>query len=225
MPTFHETLMAETAVERLELRHIPQIIAALEGAISQETYLAFLEQAYHHVKHTVPLMMAAGSRLSQKNEFLREALAEYVKEEIGHQEWILNDVTHAGGDREAVRHGEPNFTTEIMVAYAYDYISRINPVGFFGMVFVLEGTSRALATQAADAIRQSLRLPEKCFSYLYSHGTLDIEHMNFFEQLVNNIQDQTDQQAIIHMAKRIFRLYGNVFRSLPHHATPPSHVA
>jgi hypothetical protein len=38
---------------------------------------------------------------------------------------------------------------ELMVAYLYDLIARGNPVGLFGMVNVLEGTSIALATQAA----------------------------------------------------------------------------
>ena len=217
MPTFFERLTAETESERQGLSQIPQITDALRGAISKDTYLAFLEQAYHHVKHTVPLMMAAGSRFSQKKEFVRDALVEYIKEEVGHQERILNDITHTGSDAEAVRYGQPNFATEMMVAYAYDSVCRINPVGFFGMVFVLEGTSAALATNAADTIRQSLHLPKNCFSYLYSHGTLDIEHMKFFEQLFNRIHDEPDQQTIIHMAKRMFRLYGNVFRSLPHH--------
>jgi len=225
MPTFFEKLTAETELERQSLRQIPQITDALRGAISKETYMAFLEQAYHHVKHTVPLMMAAGSRLPQKKEYMREALVEYIKEEVGHQERILNDLTQAGKDVESIRHGEPNLATEMMVAYAYDYICRINPVGFFGMVFVLEGTSTALATKAADTIRQSLHLPNTCFSYLYSHGTLDIEHMNFFEQLVNSLRDETDQEAIIHVAKRMFWLYGNVFRSLPLHGEQVSHVA
>ena len=225
MPTFFERLTAETESERQRLSQIPQIAAAMRGVISKETYIAFLEQAYHHVKHTVPLMMAVGSRLSQGKEFLREALVEYVKEEVGHQEWILNDVTHAGGDSEAVRYGEPNFATEMMVAFAYDYICRINPVGFFGMVFVLEGTSMALATRAADTIQHSLHLPTNCFSYLTSHGALDIEHMTFFKQLINQIHDEPDQQAIIHMAKRMFLLYGNVFRSLPHHEVEVPDVA
>ena len=35
----------------------------------------------------------------------------------------------------------PNVATELMVAYAYDTIQRINPMAFFGMVYVLEGTS------------------------------------------------------------------------------------
>lgn len=216
MPTFFETLTEATKAEREALYHIPQIVDAGKGNISKETYIAYLEQAYHHVKHTTPLLMLTGSRMTAKQEWLREALAEYIEEELGHQEWILNDIKSAGGNAEAVRHGQPNMVTEMMVAYAYDYVSRINPVGFFGMVFVLEGTSTALATNAAGAIKQSLGLKQSCFSYLSSHGSLDLEHMKFFEKLVNQIDDEADQQAIIHMAKRMFVLYGNVFRSIPH---------
>lgn len=216
MKTFFERLTTETKAERMQLYSVPQIMDAIRGDISLESYLAYLEQAYHHVKHTVPLMMAAGSRLPDSKEYLREALVEYVEEEVGHQEWILNDIKHAGGNAEKVRRGEPNEATEMMIAYAYDYVSRINPVGFFGMVFVLEGTSIQLATNVANTLQASLNLPDNCFSYLSSHGSLDQEHMKFFEKLVNQIDDADDQQAIIHVAKRIFVLFAQVFRSIPH---------
>ncbi|MDT8403417.1 iron-containing redox enzyme family protein [Sulfuriflexus sp.] len=219
MKTFFEILTAATEAERMQLYSVPQITDARHGNITRDSYLAYLEQAYHHVKHTVPLMMAAGSRLPESKEYLREALVEYAEEEVGHQEWILNDIKHAGGNAEQVRRGEPNAATELMIAYAYDYVSRINPVGFFGMVFVLEGTSIQLATSVADSLQTALGLPENCFSYLASHGSLDLEHMKFFENLVNQIDDPDDQQAIIHVARRIFILFARVFESIPHKET------
>lgn len=215
MGSFFAELIQATEQEKQALFEVPQIKAALSGQISKAMYLAYLEQAYHHVKHTVPLMMAAGSRLDENNEFLREALVEYVEEEVGHQEWILNDIQHSGGDAERVRHGAPNEATELMVAFAYDYVSRVHPAGFFGMVFVLEGTSTQLATQAANTLQQTLGLSAKSFRYLSSHGELDQSHMTFFANLMNQITDPADQQAIIHMAKRMFGLFANLFRSIP----------
>ena len=53
------------------------------------------------------------------------------------------------------------------------------------MVFVLEGTSVALALQAADRIQQALALPDRAFSYLRSHGTLDQEHTRHLAELLN----------------------------------------
>jgi len=215
MGTFFQRLVDETQQEQQALFSEPKIQAALNGEISLATYVAYLEQAYHHVKHTVPLLMAAGSRLSMEKEFLREALGEYVEEEMGHQEWILSDIAACGADAEAVRHGEPSMPTEVMVAYAYDSITRMNPVGFFGMVFVLEGTSTQLATNAAQKIQKSLNLSDASFSYLSSHGVLDLAHMTFFENLVNKIEDEDDQKAIIHVAKRIFVLFAAIFQAIP----------
>ncbi|MDP2006966.1 MAG: biliverdin-producing heme oxygenase, partial [Rubrivivax sp.] len=53
------------------------------------------------------------------------------------------------------------------------------------------------------------------FSYLRSHGTLDLEHTAHFELLMDRIEDTQDQAAIVHAARAFFRLYGDVFRGLP----------
>jgi pyrroloquinoline quinone (PQQ) biosynthesis protein C len=204
-----------TQGERARLIAAPIIIEAFSGRVSRAQYLAFLTQAYHHVRHTVPLLMSCGGRLPARLEWLREAVAHYITEELGHQEWILNDIATAGGDAEAVRHGQPAFETELMVSYAYDTIQRRNPVGFFGMVYVLESTSVALASQVAAVLSPSLDLPKKAFTYLSSHGSLDISHMDDFRALVNRLDDPADRAAVIDSAQHFFRLYGDVIRGLP----------
>ncbi|WP_220446226.1 TenA family transcriptional regulator [Microbulbifer harenosus] len=211
---FFDQLQRETESERQQLLSLPVIQRGARGEITLEEYVGFLSQAYHHVKHTVPLMMACGSRLTDSQEWLRVALAEYIEEETGHQEWILNDIAACGADAEAVRHSQPNFSTELMVAYAYDTITRGNPLGFFGMVNVLEGTSIQLADMAAGAIQKSLGLPNRAFSYLTSHGALDVGHVEFFQGLMNKIENSQDQRAIVHSARAIYRLYANIFREV-----------
>src|SRR5210317_2196066 len=212
--SFYQRLLAETEQERNTLLSAPIFIRCFQGDISLDDYVAFLTQAYHHVKHTVPLLMAVGSRLPESKEWLREAVAEYIEEELGHQEWILNDIAACGYDKDKARISKPNMATELMVSYAYDTINRINPLGFFGMVNVLEGTSINLADKAADQIKEALGLPENAFSYLRSHGALDQDHIKFYEGLMNQIFDQDDQAQIIHSAKRFYILYGNIFRDL-----------
>jgi thiaminase len=212
---FFDHLQRQTGTERDYLLAAPIIRQAMAGTVSLDSYVAFLTQAYHHVKHTVPLLMACGARLPERLEWLREAIAEYIEEEYGHQEWILNDIRACGAAPEAVRAGTPHLPTELMVAYVYDRIARHNPVSFFGMVNVLEGTSIALATQAAGIIQDKLRLPPQAFSYLTSHGSLDIEHIEFFKKLMNRLDNEDDKAAVVHTAKVVYRLYGDMFRSLP----------
>jgi len=210
----YQRLLTETTQERDYLLSAPIIKRCFEGDIELSDYVAFLTEAYHHVKHTVPLLMSVGANLPESKEWLREAVAEYIEEELGHQEWILNDIENCGFDKELVRQGKPNFATELMVSYAYDTVNRINPLGFFGMVHVLEGTSIAMADNAAENIKQVLELPVKAFSYLRSHGSLDIEHVKFFEGLMEKITDKNEQDLIVESAKKFFHLYGDMFRTL-----------
>lgn len=211
---FYDELLAATAGERAALLALPFIREGGAGRLGRSHYLAFLGQAYHHVKHTLPLLMACGARIPEEKAWLRVAMAEYIEEETGHEEWILNDIRAAGGDAEAVRRARPGVAAELMVAYAYDTIHRGNPVGFLGMVLVLEGTSVQVATRAAQALKASLGLPDAAFSYLTSHGALDVGHTRFFETLVNRLEDPADREAVIHCARVFYRLYGDIFRAL-----------
>ena len=211
---FYEELAAATSAERAYLLSSPIIANCMRGEVSRESYLAFLGQAFHHVRHTTPLLMSLGGRLPERLAWLRRPVAEYIDEEIGHEEWILNDIAAAGGDAEAVRKSRPGLPAEVMVAYAYDLVNRGNPAAFFGMVFVLEGTSVAMALNAADRIQQALGLPDAAFSYLRSHGTLDQEHTRHLAELVEKMTPE-DQADVVHAAKVFFRLYAEIFRALP----------
>ena len=220
MSEFFDQLNRFTETQRQELISIPFVQHGARGELALESYIAFLAQAFHHVKHTSPLLMACGSRLSARMEWLREAMAHYIEEEVGHQEWILNDIKACGGDGDAVRHGTPDLPAELMCAYAYHLIDRGNPVGFLGMVLVLEGTSISLATQAAQATQANLGLPDAAFTYLRSHGSLDISHMQFYSGLVNRLDREQDRVAVMQSAKRFYKLYGDIFRALPLHLNP-----
>ena len=212
--SFHEQLARATAADREFLLSAPVIQRALAGDVTRELYVAFLTQAYHHVRHTVPLLMAVGARVPDRHAWLRDAVLHYLDEETGHDEWILNDIARAGGDRAAAAASEPSVATEAMIAYAYDTVMRRNPLGFFGMVHVLEGTSVALALHAADRIQQTLELPTSAFTYLRSHGELDQEHTKDLAAILERFTDADDRQAVIRCARGIYWLYGNVFRGL-----------
>ncbi|MEW6705395.1 MAG: iron-containing redox enzyme family protein [Pseudomonadota bacterium] len=213
--SFFKTLVDQTSDARNTLIQAPIIQGCLRGEVSLPSYLAFLHEAYHHVCHTVPLLQACKNALPTRHGWLHDAMDEYIEEERGHDEWILDDIRACGADPERTRRGRPGTATELMVAYAYDTIARGNPLGFFGMVHVLEGTSVALALMAADRIQQPLGLPDAAFSYLRSHGTLDQQHTAHFALLMERIEDAQDRADIVHAARMFYRLYGDVFRGLP----------
>ena len=213
--TFFNEIEIATADARQRLEASPAIQRCLDGEVEMQTYRAFLTEAYHHVKHTVPLLMACGSRLPERLEWLREAIVTYIQEEVGHQEWILNDLASLGVDKELVRQGQPSLPTELMVSYAYDTVARSNPIGLFGMVYALEKTSSTIATNAASQIVSALDLTPESITYMVSHGSLDIEHMQHFERLMNRLEDSADKAAVLHSAPVFYQLYSSIFQSLP----------
>jgi pyrroloquinoline quinone (PQQ) biosynthesis protein C len=213
--SFYARLLAETTPAREAFLNIPIIVTALNSGVPRAQYLDYLAQAYHHVRHTCPLLAAALARCTKQDAVYREALLEYIEEERGHEQWILNDIAALGGDAESVRAGEGNDAVRVMVAYAYHVIERVSPYALLGMVHVLEGMSVALAQQAAASIGQSFAADGgKGFSYLTSHGCLDQEHVAFFEQLVNAIDDPVHERAIIDTARIMYRLFSEIFNTL-----------
>lgn len=216
--SFFNTLKEQTREAQQNMLSAPIFQACERGEINVSTYIEFLTQAFHHVKHTVPLLMACGGRLDAEHEWVREALAEYIDEEKGHHEWILNDIAACGADSELVRHnqgiGRTGEAIELMVAYLYHQIDRHNPMALFGMVWVLEGTSVGVGGHIAQLVKNKLGLPDQAMTYLTSHSVLDQDHIQFFESLMDKVTDSRDQQAIIDSANMVYKLYGQMLTSL-----------
>lgn len=212
---FYNRLLEETAGARAYLLAAPIIREVFERRFTVDTYIAFLNQAYHHVRHTAPLLMLAGANLSEQQAWMRQTIFEYVNEEFGHEAWILDDLAACGCNREEYAVAPPPFSTEVLVAYLYDFITRKNPVGIFGMVLVLEGTSSSLAPAVAQIVQSTLNLPNDAMKYLTTHGALDQDHITYFEGVMNSITNEQDQRDIIHVANAVYQLYGDVYRSLP----------
>ena len=211
--TNYQRLLAATSDEQKSLLSAPVLTDVLIGNFSLVTYQQFLLNAFHHVRFTVPLMMATGAHIAPERCALTAAIKEYINEEYGHEHWVVQDLGHCGVSKMDVYASHPGQAVEVMVAYVRDYINTVHPLGFLGMVHVLEGTSTSLATQTAELVQDKLRLPDAAFTYLRSHGDLDIAHVDFYAELLDELS-AAEMIHVIHVAKRVYALYGDVLRSL-----------
>ena len=123
--SFYETLVTETAAERGGLFTVPQIADGLAGRISLETYVAYLGQAYHHVRHPTRLLALAADELDDSHAVFRAALMDYIAEETGHERWILGDIARAGGDAQAAQAAPPQAPVAAMVDYVDHYVTQV----------------------------------------------------------------------------------------------------
>jgi len=218
---FYDDLLKQTEPDRNSFLSIPVLRDTLTNGVPMNLYISYLEQAYHHVKHTCNLLALAASRCGPEDREYQNALFEYINEEKGHDLWILDDIAALGGNREEIASGTPGVPCAAMVGYAYYAIEHISPYCLLGMVHVLEGMSVALAQSAATSIAGSLdrTLDDGGFQYLTSHGALDHDHVAFFEQLVNGISDPGHQKEIIAAAQIMYGLFGAIFEGLDQRST------
>lgn len=216
--SFYEQLVGDTAAECGAFMAIPLIRRTIAQGVDRALYLDFLASAYHHVKHTCPLLGLALSRCGEDDGDYRAGLLAYLDEEKGHEDWILDDIRALGGDADRVRRTLAPLAVRVMVAYANYAIEHISPYALLGMVHVLEGMSVALARAAAGAIGATLAgdFQTGGFSYLNSHGHLDESHVELFAKLLDQIDTPDRRAVVMQAAKDFYRLYGDVFRALAH---------
>jgi len=214
--SFYDQLLRETAAERAGFCAIPVISSAVTVGVDKALYLDFLASAYHHVRHTCPLLGLALSRCQVTDEPYRAGLLDYLEEEKGHEAWILDDIEALGGDRQHAAHALPALAVRQLVAYGYFAIEHVSPYALLGMIHVLEGMSVALAQAGATAIQRSLGVDAASggFLYLTSHGHLDESHLDAFARLLARIDTPERRTLVIQAAKDVYRLYGDVFRDL-----------
>lgn len=213
MPMY-DRLLAETAAARDHLLARPIIQRAMREGVSREAYLAYLTQAYHHVKLGVPLLALAAGRA--QDEALRYGLYEYIEEEKGHEHWILEDIEALGGDVAKARDAKPNLPARAMIGYVHYAVEHVSAWSVLGLSHVLENTAVSVADLVAGRIQQSLGGGAGGFKYLQTHGAVDGEHVIFFEKLVNRIDDPRDAAAVIDTAEVVFRLFGDMFDAIEH---------
>ena len=81
---FYDRLVAEVEAERKAFLALPIIQAALRGEFTREAYIGYLSEAFHHVRHTVPLIETVRSRIAPDRPTLLEALSDYSLERRGY---------------------------------------------------------------------------------------------------------------------------------------------
>ncbi len=112
-----------------------------------------------------------------------------AREELGHDQWALDDLAAMGIGEAEMRASRPVPACAAMVGYEHYIAMHANPVGLFGWMYILEAMGDNLGFLASDSITDTEGLTGGV-KFLAGHGEADADHtVDLTEQITENVRD------------------------------------
>ena len=215
MSAFFMELVSRTDEARREFETNSRVLDIVANGLSLERYRKLLLELYHVVWHFNPTCAAAACRITDQHRDVRYFLYDHMNEEKGHEEWVLNDLQVVGVSGEQARAYEPTLVMLGLNGYNYWSADRRHPCSVLGMLYALEVVASVYGGQMTAAITESLLLEgDRGISFISSHATLDAEHLADLRVVLNKIEDEPAQAAVIESTVFNFHQFGRVLESV-----------
>lgn len=165
--------------------------ALWDGPDFGRLYSGYLCHTHAILRASVPLMEAAMQRASARGrqDRVAAALADYlsvhVREELNHDEWILEDLAVLGVDRSEVLARIPSPAVSSLVGAQYYWIFHHDPLAVLGYIAVLEGSPPEIAH--IEAVARRTGLPIDAFGTMLKHARLDPFHRDDLDRFLDGL--------------------------------------
>lgn len=156
---------------------------------------------YSSVRSSVPLMETARdcacSRAGSDPVATQTAeyLAVHIREELHHDEWLLEDMLAMGMDRATILRRPPPPAIAALVGAQYYWVLHSHPVAVLGYLAVLEGDPPS-AAQVSD-IQARTGLPPQAFRTLLKHAQLDPHHSQQLKRTLDQMPLQQEHTTLL----------------------------
>jgi hypothetical protein len=167
-----------------------------------EIYPEYLCTMHGIVRSSVPLMEAALARartLAEQDDEVAAGVARYlaghVREEAGHDRWILQDLEALGGDPEEPLRRMPSRRVAALVGAQYYWLLHHHPVSLLGHVAVMEGFPPS--ETFADLLRERTGYPREAFRSLARHSRLDVRHRDELYEALDALPLEPEHEHVV----------------------------
>ena len=183
---------------------LPAVFSASERLVRservRELYPRYLVLSHGIIRASVPLMAAARDRArALRDDPVAALVADYceqhIEEELGHDEWLLEDLELLGVDPDGVRDGPPSAGVAALVGAQYYWIHHVHPVGLLGYVLLLEGWPPT--TRTVDELRRRTGFPPGAFRTLLAHADLDPHHGAELDAVLDALPLRPEQRELL----------------------------
>ncbi|MDQ0796284.1 hypothetical protein QFZ58_004772 [Streptomyces sp. B1I3] len=163
-------------------------------------YRAYLCTMHAVVRASVPLMLRARDRarlLETRGDPsagpLASYLTEHIREEEGHDGWLLDDLRAAGVPPGDALRPMPAPVVADLAGAQYYWIEHHHPVALLGYMAVLEGY--APSATLTSRIARTTGLPDAALRTVREHAALDTGHLDDLHALLDRLPLTRGQEA------------------------------
>ena len=173
-------------------------------------FRAYLLRTYSIIRSSVPLMQAAYDNCIDTPEEvnliaqLRKYDKKHIREEMHHDEWILNDLESIGVPRRESLVRMPSQEVAELVGSQYYWIYHWHPVCLLGYISFLEGNPPK--KELIYRLQKITGYPETAFRTLVKHSDLDGHHRDEFDELLEVLPLTTKHEQWI-TANALYSVY------------------
>jgi Iron-containing redox enzyme len=164
----------------------------------------YLFMMHSIIRSSVALMGAAAERARSLGggDAVAAELAEYyarhAREEMHHDDWLLEDMVAIGMDRAAVRARLPGPTAASLVGAQYYWVLHVHPAALLGYLAVLEGFPPSEVELAR--IRARNHLPPAGFRTMVKHARLDPHHRDELDRTIDRLPLRDELAGLVGMS-------------------------
>ena len=205
--------------QKLEVA-LPELVAATTDVILhprfRELYVEFAVTVHQMIRASVPLMRAAHRRALElaSSDAVAAAMVPYldrhIRDELHHDEWLLEDLESIGVPRAAVLARMPPSAVAAMIGAHYYWIHHHHPVAQLGQIATIEGYPANV--DVIDRMVEQTGFSCVAFRTFEKHTHLDPHHRDEFDRALDGMPLTDEHHEIlevsaVHTARQSARAY------------------
>jgi pyrroloquinoline quinone (PQQ) biosynthesis protein C len=164
-----------------------------------QLYAGYLVSCHAILRATIPLLQMAHREALTRDDAASRTLAAYleqhIREEVGEDEWLLQDLEVLGVDRSTVLARVPSPTVARLVGAQYYWVLHAHPVSVLGYLAALE--RQPPSREFIDDLIRRTGHDAAAFRTLIAHADLDPLHRDELDELLDHAQLTSEQWALV----------------------------
>lgn len=218
---------SERLRQKIELV-LPEFAEASTAVVAhprfRELFPELLVRVHWMIRCSVPLMETSLRRCHELANHdpvaaaLIAYLTQHIKEELHHDEWLLEDLEGLGWPRSEVLRRVPSPAAAACVGARYYWVLHHHPIAEIGGIAVMEGYPPSV--EAVELMQKLSGLPRGAFRTIDKHSHLDPHHRDDLLEAIDNLPLDDEHHEMLGVAalatvESASALYREVAQLLP----------